>query len=169
MIFDHYLAVATWSPDFVSSAAKIEKTLVRVPFPGMNLVYYDESLLLAMAAAIGRPIKVDRQTLRVERGRFARVCVDIDLNQPIVGKFWMRERWYHVEYEGLHVICVGCGCYGHLTRNCSVQKEVPVAKEMAAAAGASSVEIGNMEGARAGLILGDSQAKSKEEVVNVTG
>lgn len=81
MIFDHYVAVSTWSPKFVSSKAKIEKTLVWIRFPGMNLVYYDESLLLAMASAVGKPIKVDERTLMVDRGRFARICVEIDLNQ----------------------------------------------------------------------------------------
>jgi len=40
---DHYLAVAKWSPEFVSSTAKIEKTMVWVGFPGMSLIYYDES------------------------------------------------------------------------------------------------------------------------------
>lgn len=87
----------------------------------MNLVYYDESLLLAMASAIGKPIKVDKHTLRVERGRFVRVCVEIDLNQLVVGKICIKGTWYKVEYEGLHVLCGQCGCYGHVTRNCSMQ------------------------------------------------
>lgn len=32
----------------------------------------------------------------------------------------------NIEYEGLHVICSSCGRYGRVTRNCPVQKEVPV-------------------------------------------
>lgn len=119
MFFDHYLAVANWSPDFVSSTAKIEKTLVWVRFPGMNLVYYDENILMAMASAIGNPVKVDQRTLSVDRGRFARVCVEIDLNLPVVAQIWVRGAWHKVAYEGLHVICNSCGCYGHVTRNCT--------------------------------------------------
>lgn len=119
MIFDHYLAVATWRLDFVSTSTKIERTLVWIRFPGMNLVFYDESLLLAMASAVGKPIKVDEHTLKVKRGRFARVCVEIDLNKPVVGKIRVRGNYYKVEYEGLHVICSTCGYYGHLTRNCT--------------------------------------------------
>lgn len=121
MIFDHYLAVSKWSPDFVSTTAKVEKTLVWIRFPGMNLVYYDESLLLAMASVVGKPIKVDEHTLRIERGRFARVCVEIDLNQPVVGKICVNDTWYKIEYEGLHVLCGRCGCYGHVTRNCTTK------------------------------------------------
>lgn len=59
MIFYHYLTVQTWSLEFVSSTAKIDKTLVWVKFPSLNLVYYDESILLALATAIGKPIRVD--------------------------------------------------------------------------------------------------------------
>lgn len=80
----------------------------------LNLVYYDESFLLVLASTVGKPIKVDRNTLKIERGRFARICVEIDLNQPVVGKVWLNHYWYKVSYEGLHIICSNCGCYGHL-------------------------------------------------------
>lgn len=74
--------------------------------------------LLAMASTVGKPIKVDRNTLKVERGRFARICIEVDLTQPIVGKVWLKGHWYKLEYEGLHLICASCGCYGHLARCC---------------------------------------------------
>jgi len=54
-------------PQFASPYAKVERTVVWVCFPGLNLVYYDESFLLAMTSIIGRPIKVDTNTLKVER------------------------------------------------------------------------------------------------------
>jgi hypothetical protein len=118
MLFDHYLAVARWTPDFASPHAKIEKTLVWIRFPGLNLVYYDESVLLGLASVVGTPIKVDTNTLKVERGRFARICVEIDLTLPVVGKVNVNGHWYQVQYEGLHIICGSCGCYGHHTRDC---------------------------------------------------
>lgn len=120
MIFDHYLVVTNWSPEFVYPTTKVDRTLVWIRFPGLNLVYYDESFLLAMASAVGRPIKVDRNTLKVERGRFARICIEVDLTQPVVGKVWLKGHWYKVEYEGLHLISAACGCYGHLARNCQM-------------------------------------------------
>lgn len=122
MLFAHCLAVTNWSPEFVSPTATVDHTLVWIRFPGLNLVYYDESFLLALASTVGRPIRVDTNTLKVERGRFARICVEIDLTKPVVGKVWLRGHWYKVQYEGLHLICAGCGCYGHLARNCLVNK-----------------------------------------------
>ncbi|CAJ2671540.1 unnamed protein product [Trifolium pratense] len=118
MVFDRYLSVQSWSADFVSPTAKIDRTMVWIRFPGLNLVFYDESVLLALGAAVGTPVKVDRNTLDVKRGRFARVCVEIDLNKPVIGKVWIKGHWYKVEYEGLHRICTNCGCYGHLGRDC---------------------------------------------------
>lgn len=118
MIFDQYLCVAHWTPEFALPSARITKTMVWVRFPGLNLLYYDENVILGLASVIGRPIKVDQNTLKIERGRFARICVEIDLSLPVVGKFWLRDHWYRVEYEGLHLICAKCGCYEHVARNC---------------------------------------------------
>jgi hypothetical protein len=42
-----------------SPNAKVEHTVFWVRFPRLNLVYYDESFLMAMASSIGRPIKID--------------------------------------------------------------------------------------------------------------
>lgn len=61
--------------------------------------------------------KIDQTTLNFRRGKFARVCVQIDINKPIVGKVWMRSSWYKAEYEGPSDICSTRGCYRHLTRH----------------------------------------------------
>nr|TKS03797.1 hypothetical protein D5086_0000149430 [Populus alba] len=67
MIFDHYLTVRTWSPSFVSTTAKIDRTLVWARIPDLNVVFYDESFLLALASTLGTPIKVDMNTVNVAR------------------------------------------------------------------------------------------------------
>lgn len=118
MILDHYVAIRPWTTDFISSQVKINKTLVWIRFPSLGMEYYDESLLLALATTVGSPVKVDIHTLDASRGRFARVCIEIELDKPVVGKVWFRDHWYHVEYEGLHMLCKCCGIYGHVARNC---------------------------------------------------
>ncbi|XP_057426555.1 uncharacterized protein LOC130719985 [Lotus japonicus] len=121
MIFDHYLAVATWSPEFISPAARVKKTLAWIRIPGLNVAFYNESYLMSAARAIGKPVRLDRGTLRAERGRFARICVELDLDKPVVGKICLEDYWYNIEYEGLHVICTKCGCYGHRFRECTTE------------------------------------------------
>jgi len=67
LIFYHYVTEQAWSPSLFSSEAKINKTFMWVRFPSLNLIVYDESILLAMAATIGTPIKVDSNKLNVRR------------------------------------------------------------------------------------------------------
>ena len=77
-----------------------------------------------MASQVGYPIKIDQHTLKLAQGRFARVYVEIDLFKPVVGMISVEEKWYKVEYEGLHIICSNCGCYGHYSRDCSKSEVV---------------------------------------------
>ncbi|KAG5010096.1 hypothetical protein JHK87_018611 [Glycine soja] len=65
VMFDHYLTVQTWSPKFVSPLAKIEHTLV------------------------GLPVKVDVNSRDIHRGKFSRVCAEIDLNKQMVSRVWL--------------------------------------------------------------------------------
>jgi hypothetical protein len=129
MIFDHYLAVRNWSPEFVSSTAKINRAMVWVWISSLNLVFYDESFLMTMASAIGKPIKANMHTLNVERGHLARICIEIDIDQPVVGRLWIKDNWNKVKYEGLHLICSRCGYYEHLGRDCKVLSSHDVSAE----------------------------------------
>lgn len=88
-MFDHYLFVRRWDLDFHPEVTTIDKTLVWVRFPILNLLYYDESILMAMGVMVGTSVRVDKNTLGVARGRYARVCVEIELQKPVIGKVWV--------------------------------------------------------------------------------
>lgn len=90
----------------------------------MSCFFFYEGFILAFASGIGKPIKVDMHTLRGARGCYARVCVEVDLNQPVAGKMGVNGQWYKVEYEGLHLICAQCGCYGRLLKDCPVKPKL---------------------------------------------
>lgn len=62
---------------------------------------------------IGCTVKVDLATLVVSRGKFARGCVEVDLNKPLMEGYRMRGEYYRSQYEELHDLCFGCGRYGH--------------------------------------------------------
>ena len=102
--------------------AKIDRVMVWICFRGLNLFYYDESILSTLASVVGRSIKVDSNTKGVWRGHFA--CVEIDLMKPVVGNIWLKDFWCKVEYESIHRICSNYGCYGHLTREFLYQPTV---------------------------------------------
>ncbi|XP_057418552.1 uncharacterized protein LOC130712750 [Lotus japonicus] len=177
MIFDHYLAVATWSKEFLSPVAKVTKTLAWIRIPGLNVVFYDESYLLGVASAVGRAIRVDSNTLRAERGKFARICVELDLTMPVIGKVCIEGHWHKIEYEGLHIICSRCGCYGHRTRECTAAPLVFMPSHPVAPPQADNTEktvtgqdtpINAPEAVSNGdVIMGTSSAESAEGKMNV--
>lgn len=72
---------------------------------------------------VGTTMKVDMRMVDATQGRFARVCIEIYLNKPMIGRVWFRDHWFHVEYKGLHLICNKCEYYGYIARTCPKAKE----------------------------------------------
>lgn len=52
--------------------------------------YYDESVLLKLSFLVEKSIKVDTRIVDAIRGWFTQVCVEINLDQPMIGKVWLR-------------------------------------------------------------------------------
>ncbi|CAN1178990.1 hypothetical protein LINPERHAP2_LOCUS33936 [Linum perenne] len=67
---------------------------------------------------IGKTIRLDLATSEGARGRYARVCVEIDLSKPLLGKYMLEDRVYLVEYESIENFCFGCGKYGSKAVTC---------------------------------------------------
>ncbi|XP_057419082.1 uncharacterized protein LOC130713325 [Lotus japonicus] len=134
LIYDHYLAVKPWTPDFVAANSRISTTLVWIRIPGLGFQFYNKNILLTLASAVGTPIKVDLNTHDMQRGKYARICVEIDLTKPVLGVVGLEGTWYNIEYEGLHLLCRRCGCYGHLARNCTTPQREENTSPMAAQA-----------------------------------
>ncbi|KAH7538136.1 hypothetical protein FEM48_Zijuj03G0167000 [Ziziphus jujuba var. spinosa] len=57
-------------------------------------------------------------TEMANRGRFARICVEMDVFKPLIPKLIVGGLIQHVEYEGVGTICFHCGCIGHRDTNC---------------------------------------------------
>lgn len=82
LISDHYLHGQRWVPNFMPKTVKIHSLLVWVRFPVLPVEYYTGIWLEQVGNKIGRTIKVDRTTSLASRGKFVRVCIDVDLNKP---------------------------------------------------------------------------------------
>lgn len=82
------------------------------------MMYYKEDVLFALASSIGTLVKIDINIRLATYARFAKVCMEIDLTKPLVACFCLDDKWYFMEYEGIHTICFSGGMYGHRSEVC---------------------------------------------------
>ncbi|GKV27878.1 hypothetical protein SLEP1_g36998 [Rubroshorea leprosula] len=112
-----------WEPGFHPARAKAPKTAVWVKLFGVPILCFYEAICMYLGSKIGKPIKVDPTTLLATRGQYARVCVEVDLSQPLPSSVDLDledlpQSLILVDYEGLHKICFHCGEFGHKMEFC---------------------------------------------------
>ncbi|XP_058758009.1 uncharacterized protein LOC131631237 [Vicia villosa] len=121
-IYDHYLTVKEWTPDFHPENDSIVNVAVWIRISGLPVEYYDLKVLQVIGNLVGRTVKVDKNTLQSERGKYARICVEVDISKPLLAMFELKDKSYRVEFEGLHLLCILCGKFGHYKEGCSLMK-----------------------------------------------
>ena len=103
-VLGHYLTVQPWPSSFNSKENFPAETLVWIRLPNMPLQYH-KSTLRAIANIIRDLIKIDYKTESVQRGKFARMAVRVNLNKPFISRFKIEDSVQMVESEDLLVIC----------------------------------------------------------------
>lgn len=137
MVADHYLLVQRWRPNFLKSARRESKVAVWVRIPELPLELYNDKFFKRVGSALGVLLKIDRLTSIHSRGQFARICVQIDLNKPLVPQVEVRGELISLEYEGLHSVCFNYRIYGHRATACKLAVPATVVPEPQVAAGMS--------------------------------
>ncbi|KAI9122019.1 hypothetical protein K1719_006708 [Acacia pycnantha] len=87
--------------------------LLDVPFE-----FYDVESLRRIGNMVGEMIKVDRSTSIYDKGGFARICVELDLQQPLLPSYMVFGEERPIIYKALHQVCFLCGKYGHKKDTC---------------------------------------------------
>lgn len=123
LILGHYLTITKWRPNSKPSEMEVQTTLAWIRFPTLPLENFDDQSLLKIGNAVGKAIKVDSNTVGTTKGRYARVCVDLNLNEPLVPNILVWGRKQPVEYEGLPRICFKYGRHDHKMENCDKQQQ----------------------------------------------
>lgn len=117
-VFGSYLLVQAWAPEFDPLRDEIATTPVWIRLSNLPVTFYHKAILMGIAKGLGNSVKVDLTTLKFERARFARVCVEVNLKRPLKVTVMVNGERYYVSYEGLNTICSKCGMYGHLVHTC---------------------------------------------------
>ncbi|XP_028800282.1 uncharacterized protein LOC114755557 [Neltuma alba] len=138
MIYDHYLTMQPWEPNFRSDRATIDKVAVWVRLPKIFMEYYDKEALTIIGNRIGKTIRIDMNTSCQLRGHYARICVLVELGKQLMSGFYLDGEAYYLKYEGLHMLCTSCGVYGHRSETCS-SKKINIEENVDAANGKTTV------------------------------
>lgn len=116
------MVVKEWNSNFDPMQDKTEKLIVWVRIPCLPIEYFDFAFLKKVGEKIGKPIRADHKTGTTARGRFVRICVEVDITKPLLTMFKMKKRVRQIEYEGLHLVCFDCGIVGHRKEECMKNK-----------------------------------------------
>ncbi|KAL8170157.1 hypothetical protein V2J09_021961 [Rumex salicifolius] len=93
-----------WSPSFNPYQDVITSSSAWVRINNLPFLFNEEGVLMREAAGIGVPIKVDMKTLFTSKGRYDRVCVELDLTKPLKGTIRIEGVKYILDFEGLNLM-----------------------------------------------------------------
>ncbi|XVF15304.1 hypothetical protein REPUB_Repub09cG0139700 [Reevesia pubescens] len=138
IVAGHYLTVKKWKPLFYPNQESIGTTAVWVRLPGLPLELFNRKILVDAGNLFRKTVKIDKPTEESSIGKYARICVEVQLDKPLIGGLMIGPIWQKIEYKGLDEICFACGVYGHKAEGCPVkvrtEKIVEVSEESPAKA-----------------------------------
>ncbi|XP_039136678.1 uncharacterized protein LOC120273995 [Dioscorea cayenensis subsp. rotundata] len=117
------LQLAPWKPFFEPAFAKLSSDVVWVQLHNLPVEFWDGESLEFIASSLGTLLKIDEFTCSLSRSKYARICVEIDLNKPLKQGFWVGDDAHRVFvvvlYEKLPTFCYHCGLVGHGSNQCN--------------------------------------------------
>uniref|UniRef100_A0A2N9ERH6 CCHC-type domain-containing protein n=1 Tax=Fagus sylvatica TaxID=28930 RepID=A0A2N9ERH6_FAGSY len=141
-IGEHFLSLRQWVPNFCASEASVKIVAIWVRLPELPVEYYHKDSLLHIGSGLGPVLRVDFNTAAGTIGRFARICVQIDLDKPLARTVRVGKTRLAVIYEGIGLLCFHCGRIGHRSELCPsrVLEKDETPADTAGAAGPSDVK-----------------------------
>ncbi|XP_050280478.1 uncharacterized protein LOC126721484 [Quercus robur] len=110
---EHFLTIIVWEPNFRPANAVFNMFAVWIRLPELPIEYYELSVLREVGNTIGPVLRIDSNTATEVQGQYARICVQVDLNKPLVRKILLEGWVQEIQYEGINTLCFSCGRVGH--------------------------------------------------------
>lgn len=80
----HYLSLRSWEPNFKPSTVCVSSVAVCIRPPELPIEYYEPSVLQDLGKAIGPVLRIDTHIAAEARGRFTRLCLQVNFDKPLV-------------------------------------------------------------------------------------
>lgn len=95
-----------------------------VRLPQLPIEFYDRAILEWIVQKIGKLLKVDACTSFTIRGRYARICVQVELGKPIKTSVILENHKQQLVYEVKKILYKVCGCLGHVAASCQEKSAI---------------------------------------------
>nr|POE60794.1 uncharacterized protein CFP56_44005 [Quercus suber] len=137
-IGEHFLSIRPWEPFFNPEVANVSSIAVWVRLYKLPIELYEAEVLKQIGEAIGKVLRIDTHTALESRGKYARMCIQVDVGKPLINTVLIGKFEQAVAYEGINKLCFSCGRISHKKEFCpyivrrvesSPEKEVPSPKE----------------------------------------
>ncbi|MBA0769284.1 hypothetical protein Gotri_018031, partial [Gossypium trilobum] len=78
-----FLAMRKRAPNFKALEATFDSVAMWVRLHELPIEYYDSKIFTKIVWSLGVPLWTDNFTMSSERGKFTRLCMQVDLNKPL--------------------------------------------------------------------------------------
>ncbi|GAV79883.1 LOW QUALITY PROTEIN: DUF4283 domain-containing protein, partial [Cephalotus follicularis] len=89
-----------WEPEFRTSIAMVPTTTIWVRLVKLPIKFFS-SIQTKIGNHLGTLLRIDNHTIQGARGRYARLCVQIDITKPLVTRIRIGRCIQYVQYESI--------------------------------------------------------------------
>lgn len=83
-IRENFSSIRPWKPNFKPAKANIFSVAIWVRLDELSIEYYHIEALQLIGNSIGKVFRIDTHTANESRGKFARLCIQVDIGKPLV-------------------------------------------------------------------------------------
>ncbi|KAK4253177.1 hypothetical protein QN277_010775 [Acacia crassicarpa] len=153
MVQNKYIAVQEWSPTFEPEIDVIKKVKLWVKLPAFPPEFIKMKLLSKVGNFNGSFVWMDSVATNVVRGRFIRICVEVDLSRELELSYILEGKKRLIVYEGLDDVCEECRIASHRSGIC--HKTRPDRVQLVARQKPQTAETWQVVGKKGGSMMHD--------------
>ncbi|XP_010679661.1 uncharacterized protein LOC104894967 [Beta vulgaris subsp. vulgaris] len=117
------MVVKAWHQDMNFQKETVKSIPTWIQLPRLDLKYKGESCLFKLVAGVGKPIKLDQATKAKDRLNFARILVEVDIDQQFPNSIMFEnekgeQMCQAIGYKWKPIIYGTCHGLGHETAQC---------------------------------------------------
>nr|POF18385.1 uncharacterized protein CFP56_37870 [Quercus suber] len=115
---EQFISIRPWEPFCKLSTANVSLIAVWIRLFELPIELYEAEVLKEIGESIGKVLRINSHTAMEARGKYARLCIQIDINEPLVNTILIGHFEQPVSYEGIQNLCFSCGRLGHKVEAC---------------------------------------------------